>query len=34
MTATPAARLRSHEYQDLMRHRIMDILLEIGRAHV
>ena len=27
MTASPPGRRRSHEYQDLMRHRIMDILL-------
>jgi len=27
MTATPPGRRRSHEYQDLMRHRITDILL-------
>src|SRR5512134_2945545 len=27
MTGTPPGRRRSHEYQDLMRHRIMDILL-------
>jgi CheY-like chemotaxis protein len=27
MTALPPGRRRSHEYQDLMRHRIMDILL-------
>jgi CheY-like chemotaxis protein len=27
MTASPAGRHRFHEYQDLMRHRIMDILL-------
>ena len=27
MTASPPARRRFHEYQDLMRHRVMDILL-------